>query len=198
MKAKNRFRRRLFITGGLYILVVASINFVSPSQQASAGWHFPWCRQCRPCAAPFAGCGEEPCEEVGGAWYWLRSPEDEKRVVMSLFNRYCIRCHGVDGRGVWDIPDVPNFTNARWQASRSDSQLARAILQGRGAVMPPWRGTLSLEEACAMARYVRTFVPGTEMSRPDFSTPEKPAPGAPPATPPAAPPVTPPKPPSAP
>src|SRR5207253_7664825 len=95
------------------------------------------------------------------------SPEQEKRVVASLFNRYCIRCHGVDGRGVWDIPDVPDFTNARWQSSRSDAQLARIILEGRGAVMPPFRGTLSLEEAWAMARYLRTFVPGTQTSRPD-------------------------------
>jgi hypothetical protein len=39
--------------------------------------------------------------------------------------------------------------------------------------MPPFRGTLTLEEAWAMARYLRTFVPGTEISRPDLTTPEK-------------------------
>jgi mono/diheme cytochrome c family protein len=122
----------------------------------------------------YLGCGEEPPPvEVGGAWYWLRSPEQEKVVIMGLFNRYCIRCHGIDGRGVCDIPGVPDFTNARWQASRTDGQLARAILEGRGAVMPPWRGTLSLEEAWAMARYLRTFVPGTEVSRPDYSAPDQ-------------------------
>jgi hypothetical protein len=191
MNARSRLCRRLFATSGLAALLGAFLTFISISPKASAGWHFPWCRDCRPCAAPFAGCGEEPpCDEVGGAWYWLRSPEQEKRVVISLFNRYCIRCHGVDGRGVWDIPDVPNFTNARWQACRTDGQLARAIIEGRGSVMPPWRGTLSLEEAWAMARYVRTFVPGTETPRPDVGTPEKPAPTLPP--------VAPPKPPSAP
>jgi mono/diheme cytochrome c family protein len=116
---------------------------------------------------------ESPCEELGGTWYWLYSPEEEKRIIAGLFNRYCIRCHGVDGRGVWDIPGVPDFTNAHWQASRSDAQLARIILEGRGAVMPPFRGTLSLEEACAMARYLRSFLPGTEASRPDFSQAEK-------------------------
>jgi mono/diheme cytochrome c family protein len=103
----------------------------------------------------------------------LRSPDQEKRVVAGLFNRYCIRCHGVDGRGVWDIPCVPDFTNVRWQASRSDGQLARIILEGRGAVMPPFRGTLTLEEAWAMARYLRTFVPGTEATRPDLSPPKE-------------------------
>jgi cbb3-type cytochrome c oxidase subunit III len=130
------------------------------------------------------GCGDAGHEveglqltgEPGGTWYWLRSPEEEKRVVMGLYSRYCIRCHGVDGRGIWDIPDVPNFTNAVWQASRSDGQLARAILEGRGAVMPPFRGTLTLEEAGAMARYLRTFIPGTEMPKPDLGTPEKVAP----------------------
>jgi hypothetical protein len=113
--------------------------------------------------------------DVGGEWYWVRSPEQEKRVTISHYNRYCVRCHGVDGRGVWDIPDVPDFTNARWQASRSDGQLVRATLEGRGAVMPPFRGTLALDEAWAMARYLRTFVPGTEQPRPD-RVPAEPAP----------------------
>jgi mono/diheme cytochrome c family protein len=115
---------------------------------------------------------------LGGTWYWLHSPEQEKRVLASLYNRYCIRCHGVDGRGVWDIPCVPDFTSTAWQASRSDGQLARAILEGRGAVMPPFRGTLTLEEAWAMARYLRTFIPGTEVSRPDLGQPQKPSAGS--------------------
>jgi hypothetical protein len=102
------------------------------------------------------GPGDIQNLDTGGLWYWARSPEQEKRVIMGLFNRYCIRCHGVDGRGVWDIPDVPDFTNLAWQASRPDPYLTRVILEGRGAVMPAFRGTLTLEEACAMARYLRT------------------------------------------
>lgn len=123
---------------------------------------------------PTWGCADcDVCGDFAGTWYWLRSPEQEQRVIVNLYNRYCVRCHAVDGRGVWDIPDVPNFANPRWQASRSDSQLARAILEGRGAVMPAFRGTLTLEESCAMARYLRTFVPGTEASRPDLAEPAK-------------------------
>jgi mono/diheme cytochrome c family protein len=105
-------------------------------------------------------------EGPGGTWYWMHSPEEEKRVIMGAYNRFCIRCHGVDGRGIWDIPGVPDFTNAQWQSCRSDAQLARAILEGRGACMPPFRGTLTLEEAWGLARYLRTFVPGTESSPP--------------------------------
>jgi mono/diheme cytochrome c family protein len=117
------------------------------------------------------GNDEQYLDGFEGAWYWLRSPEQEKRVVMNLYNRYCIRCHSIDGRGVWDIPDVPDFTNGRWQATRTDAQLARVILEGRGSVMPPWRGTLSLEEAWAMGRHLRSFVPGTETPKPDTSKP---------------------------
>jgi hypothetical protein len=116
-----------------------------------------------------------PTDDLGGTWYWLRSPEEEKRVVAGLYNRYCIRCHGVDGRGVWDIPGVPDFTSVRWQECRSDAQRARIILEGRGAVMPPFRGALTLEEAWAIGRYLHTFVPGTEVSRPDLVKPMPPA-----------------------
>jgi mono/diheme cytochrome c family protein len=116
-----------------------------------------------------------PTDDIGGTWYWVRSPDEEKRVVMGLFNRYCIRCHAPDGRGSWDIPGIPNFTDPRWQASRSDGQIARIILEGRGAVMPPFRGAISLEEAYGLARYLRTFIPGTETPRPAMSLGGQPA-----------------------
>jgi hypothetical protein len=131
------------------------------------------------------GPGDVANVEFGGSWYWVRSPEQERRVVMNLYNRYCIRCHGVDGRGVWDIPDVPDFTNSVWQATRPDSYRSRVVLEGRGAVMPPFRGTLTLEESCAMARYLHTFMPGSEASRPGLGheTPENRPAGGKPATP---------------
>jgi mono/diheme cytochrome c family protein len=135
-------------------------------------------RGCDNCGHGGKGSCQPACAEgdgdVGGTWYWLRSPEEEKRVTMALFNRYCIRCHGIDGRGVWDIPGIPNFTDGVWQDSRSDAQIARIIVEGRGAVMPQFRGTLNLEEAWAMARYLRTFKPGTEMLKPLPSQPAKP------------------------
>lgn len=173
MKAAASSKARVFLAVGAIFLAIAVAFMQLPSEACADP--MTWFYQ------DFCGWGEGPPNcEVGGSWYWMRSPEQEKRVVMALFNRYCIRCHGVDGRGVWDIPDVPNFANPRWQASRTDGELARAILEGRGSVMPPWRGTLSLEEAWAIARYVRTFVPGSEVSRPDFSPP---AAGRPPSAP---------------
>jgi hypothetical protein len=152
---------------GLLLGAAAFLGLGSREASASGSWHGWLHRSAEDC------CGGEPAtlEDIGGTWYWLRSPDEEKRVTAGLFNRYCIRCHGVDGRGVWDIPGVPDFTNPRWQATRSDAQRARIILEGRGAVMPPFRGALSLEEAWALGRYLHTFVPGTEVSRPDLGRP---------------------------
>jgi hypothetical protein len=164
----------LLVAGGLCTLLAAAVvaGFFSTwapkvtSPLLAIGHHGGG--QC----APGICDGEPPWVELGGTWYWLRSPEQEKAAGASLFNFYCIRCHGVNGRGIWDIPGIPNFTNSRWQDSRTDRQLARIILEGRGAVMPPFRGALSLEEAWAVARYLRTFRPGTEMLRPDFDSPK--------------------------
>ena len=118
------------------------------------------------------------------------TPEEEKKVITGLFNRYCIRCHGVDGRGVWDIPKVRNFTDAKWQASRSNAEIVQTILDGRGgtpekrrdslklpppskatgvhhwAVMPSFRGILTPEQAESMARFLRGFAPSTEARKP--------------------------------
>jgi mono/diheme cytochrome c family protein len=178
MLGNQHLRRSGFAAATVSVFVVALCSI----PKSDAGFRLrrrSRCYQCDVDSNPLLG------GPAGGTWYWSRSPEEEKAVAASLFNRYCIRCHGVDGRGVWDIPGIPNFTNVRFQSSRSDDQLARAIMQGRGAVMPPFRGVLTLEESWALARYVRSFIPGTEISRPDDNEPAKavrqPAPALPPA-----------------
>jgi len=179
MASTGRLSRRIAVTGVVFVLLLVCAALypaaaarleASPLDKLRA-----WCGGGQsPCACD-KGCGNNRSggagcydEEIDGEWLWLRSPEQEKQKVTGLYNRYCIRCHGVDGRGVWDIPGVPDFTNIRWQESRSDAQRARIIIEGRGAVMPPFRGALTLEEAWAVGRYLHTFVPGTEVSRPDF------------------------------
>ncbi|HEV3235873.1 MAG TPA: cytochrome c [Gemmataceae bacterium] len=183
MRPSKFLCRRISVVGCLGALVLTAYLLVPVTNNSLQASGLEKLRA-RHAAKAAASCDNDGAEFVGdfeGSWYWQRSPEQEKRVVISLYNRYCIRCHGVDGRGVWDIPDVPDFTNGRWQVTRSDGQLARAILEGRGAVMPPFRGTLTLEEAWAMGRYLRTFVPGTEVSPPDTGKTDKPSPPKKPA-----------------
>jgi len=162
MNANQRLRPFLAATCRFAVLVLAAAGLMAafvPSVEAGS-----WFRRHAPACE---GTSEVvPGTEPGGTWYWVHSPEEEKRLVVNLYTRYCLRCHGNDGRGVWDMPDVPDFTNARWQASRSDAQLSRIILEGRGAVMPPFRGTLTLEESWAMARYLHTFGSAPESAQP--------------------------------
>jgi mono/diheme cytochrome c family protein len=163
------WKRTIAAIGGLsMVLGAVLLTVLASAREAEAGW--PWKSKHPHAACGHPGCTGKHCNAPdgwAGQWYWMRSPDQEQRVVMSLYNRYCIRCHGIDGRGVWDIPDVPDFTDPRWQASRPDRQIVNILMDGRGAAMPTFRGTLNLEEACAMARYLRTFVPGTEVARPD-------------------------------
>jgi hypothetical protein len=165
-KQDGMVRARRYAVASVAALVLVTV----PSLSASAGcpcgktWPHLFCRD-----RYSVGSGDISNVDSGGLWYWMRSPEQEGRVVANLFNRYCIRCHGVDGRGVWDIPDVPDFTHPVWQATRPDSYRTRVILEGRGAVMPSFRGTLTLEEACALGRYLYTFAPENQVSRPDLS-----------------------------
>jgi mono/diheme cytochrome c family protein len=182
----NYDSRRFFAAGGLLAIISATLVWGTMAARDSMAATYPY----QPLYRDKPNHGATPCivvgdteapGTVGGTWYWLRSPQEEKRVIIGLYNRYCIRCHGVDGRGIWDIPDVPDFTNPRWQAIRSDGQLARSTLEGRGACMPAFRGTLTLEEAWGMARYLRTFIPGAETPKPETKQPEQLTPPTPPA-----------------
>jgi mono/diheme cytochrome c family protein len=194
MDAVNRPKLRSRQLGGRWCAIACTMAILASAiprpATADCGCGKWWPHMiCRTHAfAHMTGPGDIVNADTGGSWSWMRSPEQERRVVMSLFNRYCIRCHGVDGRGVWDIPDVPDFANVVWQTTRPDDYRTRVILEGRGAVMPAFRGTLTLEEACAMARYLHTFTPGNEVSRPGLGPA---APGAA-ASPAAARPVIPP------
>lgn len=177
MSTPKHKRRSVPSKGGLVATFLTILFFAATGSPSKGGDH-PW-------GSIFHKhfCHEEvPPGQIatlnGGHWHWMRSPEQEKTVVMNLYNRYCIRCHGVDGRGVWDIPGIPDFTDVRWQNYRTDAEIVRIIIEGRGAVMPQFRGALALDEAWGIAHYLRSFVPGTEMSRPEVRNPPGQAPSS--------------------
>jgi mono/diheme cytochrome c family protein/uncharacterized membrane protein len=85
------------------------------------------------------------------------SPENR-----ALFKKRCVKCHGADGTGNEArnrLPDIPDFTNASWQARRADAQLTASILNGKGEDMPPMRGKINQEQARGLVAYLRTFAP---------------------------------------
>jgi mono/diheme cytochrome c family protein len=84
------------------------------------------------------------------------------KVAAEFYRNNCIACHGPDGRGTPirpAMPSIPDFTSGPWQSSRESPQLSVAILEGKGALMPPWRGRMAPELARDLAEFVRTFGP---------------------------------------
>jgi mono/diheme cytochrome c family protein len=85
---------------------------------------------------------------------------EKLRMAGGIFNTNCIPCHGPDGRGTFvrpAMPPIPDFTSRDWQTSRSSSQLASSILEGKGTLMPSWNGKVTPAQARDLVLYVRSF-----------------------------------------
>jgi len=88
-----------------------------------------------------------------------------KSTPIQIYRAYCLACHDSDGRGRSiraAMPDMPDFTEAKWQASRSDADFKKAILDGKGKFMPPLKNKLSPGEADQAVAYVRAFSGGKQ------------------------------------
>jgi mono/diheme cytochrome c family protein len=85
---------------------------------------------------------------------------------VQVFRASCVECHDGDGRGEAGrdpFPKIPDFTDARWQASRNDSDLGRSILEGKGKSMPRMRNKLGSVDVARMVAFVRAFQGGKQV-----------------------------------
>ncbi len=76
------------------------------------------------------------------------------------YQKNCQKCHGPDGTGKPvrnRLPDIPDFTDGKWQAGRSDIQLRVSIQEGRGTAMPGFEGKLTDEQMRAVVAHIRAF-----------------------------------------
>src|SRR5438552_3694559 len=100
MKATHPSWRFVLLAGsaGALALTATILAATASSVKAAATGKSWWDRLVGSTSA--APAKENPAgHEWEGTWYWVRSPDEEKRVIVSLYNRYCIRCHAADGRG---------------------------------------------------------------------------------------------------
>jgi mono/diheme cytochrome c family protein len=82
---------------------------------------------------------------------------------VQIYRAYCLACHNTDGKGAImrpGMPDIPDFTVAKWHASKTDAELSKSILSG-GKFMPPMKDKLAPAAADKMAQFVRNFKDGT-------------------------------------
>lgn len=70
----------------------------------------------------------------------------------------CAYCHGNGGKGTSFGKDagVPDFTDPKWQASRTDEQLLETIKAGKDK-MPSYRGKQTDEMLAKLLQIVRNF-----------------------------------------
>lgn len=80
-----------------------------------------------------------------------------------LYRLNCARCHGMDGAGPrfsappgGGPPPPQNFRDPGFQASRSDEEIRRIIVEGKGA-MPPFGRIFDAEELELLVEKVRSF-----------------------------------------
>jgi uncharacterized membrane protein len=77
-----------------------------------------------------------------------------------LYRQRCARCHGADGGGESKrkrLPEIPDFRDPEWQASRTDAQLRISILDGKRTAMPAFRDRLGEDQARELVAEVRAF-----------------------------------------
>jgi len=76
----------------------------------------------------------------------------------ALYGSKCAICHGPNGAGTpaWKSKGQPDLSNAEWQKTHSDAQIAERIKQGKGK-MPPFGNKLSEEDVVALVKQVRHF-----------------------------------------
>jgi quinol-cytochrome oxidoreductase complex cytochrome b subunit/mono/diheme cytochrome c family protein len=95
------------------------------------------------------------------------------RVATVLYRQYCLTCHGADGRGLQlkaSMPTIQDFTNRSWQEEVSNARMLVSILDGRGTLMPAFRGRITDEQAQDLVAYVRAFGPVQQRPREASST----------------------------
>ena len=74
------------------------------------------------------------------------------------YQSQCAKCHADDGKGIPSLPDIPNFADAKWQASHTNKKITDVINVGAG-IMPGFKEVLSPAEVRAVVKHVRSFAP---------------------------------------
>lgn len=71
-----------------------------------------------------------------------------------IYTDNCVACHGADGRSM--ILGAANFSDIRFMANQSPSELYIVVTQGKGS-MPAWQARLDQDERWNSIDYIYTF-----------------------------------------
>jgi mono/diheme cytochrome c family protein len=84
------------------------------------------------------------------------------RPASQLYRRYCISCHGSDGKARTSkgrFSHARDLTDAQWQTDVSDERIFNSIMNGRNVRgnMPAFSDKLNEKEVNSLITFVRSF-----------------------------------------
>lgn len=82
------------------------------------------------------------------------------RTVPQLYRKYCVSCHGSDGRAKTSkgkFSHARDLTEAQWQDEVTDERIFNSIMNGRGVRgnMPSFSNKIDQKEAESLVNFVR-------------------------------------------
>jgi mono/diheme cytochrome c family protein len=89
-----------------------------------------------------------------------REPADNVRPAPQLYRRYCVSCHGSDGKATTSkgkFSHARDLSDAQWQDDVSDERIFNSIMNGRNVRgnMPAFMNKLDEKEVNSLVTLVR-------------------------------------------
>ena len=86
--------------------------------------------------------------------------QKKPRTAAQLYRRYCVSCHGADGRAQTSkgkFSHARDLSDAQWQDDVSDERLFNSIMNGRNVRgnMPAFADKLNEKEVNSLVEFVR-------------------------------------------
>ena len=97
---------------------------------------------------------------VSLASFASRAATTNARPVAQVYRRYCVSCHGNDGRSKTSkgkFSHARDLTDEQWQAEVSDERIFNSIMNGRNVRgnMPAFAAKLNEKEVNSLVEFVR-------------------------------------------
>jgi mono/diheme cytochrome c family protein len=96
------------------------------------------------------------------AVFAVKANSSNERTAPQLYRRYCVSCHGSDGRAKTSkgkFGHARDLTDAQWHEEVTDERIFNSIMNGRSqrGNMPPFSNKIDQKEAESLVNFVRRF-----------------------------------------
>ena len=101
------------------------------------------------------------------AVFTVNANSNTERSASQLYRKYCISCHGSDGRAKTSkgkFSHARDLTDAQWQEEASDARIFNSIMNGRNVRgnMPAFSNKINEKETDALVNFVRGLKGGQQ------------------------------------